>query len=48
MILVDTSAWVSFFRQSDSFHSQLLDRELADKQVIVGDLIAAEILQGVD
>lgn len=47
MILVDTSVWVTFFRQVSSFHTQALDSSLAAKTVLVGDLIAAEVMQGI-
>jgi predicted nucleic acid-binding protein len=47
LILVDTSVWIASFRQADSYHSQMLDRCLAAREVLLGDLIAAEVLQGI-
>jgi predicted nucleic acid-binding protein len=47
LILVDTSVWIASFRQGDSHHRQLLDRCLAAREVLLGDLIAAEVLQGI-
>ena len=47
MILVDTSVWIAFFRQAASTHTLALDNLLAAKEVLVGDLIAAEVLQGI-
>jgi predicted nucleic acid-binding protein len=47
LILVDTSVWVAFFRQTESFHSAALDEALTAKLVLIGDLVAAEVLQGI-
>ncbi|WP_442577390.1 type II toxin-antitoxin system VapC family toxin [Mesorhizobium sp. ASY16-5R] len=47
MILVDTSVWIAFFRQADSTHTVALDNLLVAKKVLMGDLIAAEVLQGI-
>ncbi|MDQ6434322.1 PIN domain nuclease [Mesorhizobium sp. LHD-90] len=47
MILVDTSVWIAFFRQADSPYTLALDSLLAAKEVLAGDLIAAEVLQGI-
>jgi hypothetical protein len=47
LILVDTSVWVAFFRQHASTDTLALDDLLAAKKVLVGDLIAAEVLQGI-
>ena len=46
MILVDTSAWVDYFRGRDERHTDLLDRLLGNEPLAVGDLILAEVLQG--
>ena len=46
MILVDTSAWIDYFRGLDAAHTDLLDRELSQNRIATGDLILAEFLQG--
>ena len=46
MILVDTSVWIDFFRNTPSPEAQWLDRSLGDEILVVGDLILAEVLQG--
>ena len=46
MILVDTSAWIDYFRGLDVAHTDLLDRELSQNRIATGDLILAEFLQG--
>lgn len=46
MIVVDSSVWIANLRNSDSSSVQKL-RNLADpRQIIVGDLILMEVLQG--
>ncbi len=47
MILVDSSVWVDFFRAADTPQVALLDSLLGRSRIAVGDLIAAEVLQGV-
>ena len=46
MIVADTSAWIDYFRGVASPHTDALDRELQTSQIIIGDLIIAELLQG--
>jgi len=46
VILVDTSAWIDYFRGLDAAHTDLLDRELSQNRIATGDLILAEFLQG--
>ena len=46
MILVDTSVWIDYFNGKDNEESNLLDSELIDGNVVIGDLILLEILQG--
>jgi predicted nucleic acid-binding protein len=46
MIVVDSSVWIANLRNSDSSSVQKL-RNIADpRQIIVGDLILVEVLQG--
>ena len=47
MILVDSSVWIDYFRSADTPQVALLDSFLGRSRVAVGDLIAAEVLQGV-
>ncbi|MFM9969473.1 MAG: PIN domain nuclease [Burkholderiales bacterium] len=47
MILVDSSVWIDYFRAADTPQVALLDSYLGQSQLAVGDLIAAEVLQGV-
>lgn len=46
MILVDTSVWVDFFRNTPTAQAEWLDRNLGVEGIVVGDLILAEVLQG--
>ena len=47
MILVDSSVWIDYFRAADTAQVALLDSYLGSSLLAVGDLIAAEVLQGV-
>lgn len=47
MILVDSSVWVDYFRSADTPQVALLDSLFGRSPLAVGDLIAAEVLQGV-
>ncbi len=47
MILVDSSVWIDYFRAADTPQVALLDSLLGRRLMAVGDLIAAEVLQGV-
>jgi predicted nucleic acid-binding protein len=46
MVLVDSSVWIDFFNGVDSGGANLLDSLLKNETVIIGDLILAEVLQG--
>ncbi|HEX6020221.1 MAG TPA: PIN domain nuclease [Burkholderiaceae bacterium] len=46
MILVDSSVWIDFFRNKPSLQAEWLDRNLGAEELVVGDLILAEVLQG--
>jgi predicted nucleic acid-binding protein len=46
MLLVDTSVWVDYFQAPNSVHAQKFDDVLGKIEVVLGDLIAVEILQG--
>ena len=47
MILVDSSVWVDYFRSADTPQVALLDSMFGRTRIAVGDLVAAEVLQGV-
>jgi predicted nucleic acid-binding protein len=47
MVLVDTSAWVEYFRDGDPAVVAKVDRCLDEELVCVGDLIYCEIMQGI-
>ena len=46
MILVDSSVWIDYFRGTITSETNTLDRLLALKTPIIGDLILTEVLQG--
>src|SRR5262245_3355326 len=46
MLIVDTSIWVDYFRAPGSRHAQIFDDALGKIEVVLGDLIQIEILQG--
>lgn len=48
MILVDSSVWIDYFRGTDTPQTDHLDRSLGRDPVAIGDLMLAEILQGID
>jgi predicted nucleic acid-binding protein len=45
MIVVDSSVWIDYFNGRRTQYTEALHR-LADTQLIIGDLIMAEVLQG--
>ena len=47
MILVDSSVWIDYFRSADTPQVALLDSLFGRIPLAVGDLIAAEVLQGI-
>ena len=46
MILVDTSVWVDYFNGQSSAQTDALDDALGMQDLIIGDLILTEVLQG--
>ena len=46
MILADTSVWVDFFKDVESRQTLLLRQAIVGGDVVIGDLILVEILQG--
>lgn len=47
MILVDSSVWIDYFRSAETGPVAVLDSLIGRSPLAVGDLIAAEVLQGV-
>jgi predicted nucleic acid-binding protein len=46
MILVDSSVWIDFFNGRTTRQTELLDGLLGEEEVLTGDLIYVEVLQG--
>jgi predicted nucleic acid-binding protein len=46
VILVDSSVWADYFRGVDTAEADKLDTLLGVEQVVTGDLILTEVLQG--
>jgi len=46
MILVDSSVWIDFFRDTPTPQAEWLDHNLSTHKLLVGDLILAEVLRG--
>ncbi|MFN0139082.1 MAG: PIN domain nuclease [Pyrinomonadaceae bacterium] len=46
MIFVDSSVWIDFLRDLETPQTKKLDSILGVEQVVVGDLVIAEVLQG--
>jgi hypothetical protein len=46
MILVDSSVWIDYFNGRKTDKTDWLDSAIGNKQIIIGDLILAETLQG--
>ncbi len=46
MILVDSSVWIDYFRGVEVTHTDALHQLLGEEEVVVGDLMLVEVLQG--
>lgn len=46
MIMVDSSVWIDYFRNTVNPQTDLLDALLGQESVLTGDLILIELLQG--
>ncbi len=46
MILVDSSVWINYFNGRTIAQTDLLNRLLGTEDLLIGDLILAEVLQG--
>jgi len=48
LILVDSSAWIDYFKGAATAQTELLDTLLGRRPLAIGDLILTEVLQGFD
>jgi hypothetical protein len=46
VILVDSSVWIDFFNGRRTRQTDLLDGLLGEEEILTGDLICVEVLQG--
>ena len=46
MVLVDSSVWIDFFNGTENTETDKLSEILGLEEVVIGDLILAEVLQG--
>lgn len=46
MILVDSSVWIDYFTGTDNWQAEVLETMLGVEDVVAGDLILTEVLQG--
>jgi len=45
-LMVDSSVWIDYFNGQQSSETNALDRALGVDEIIIGDLILTEVLQG--
>lgn len=48
MIVVDSSVWIDFLNGHKAIHVERLQAALGVEEIIVGDLMLCEVLQGLD
>lgn len=48
MFLADSSVWIDFFNGAATPQADFLARRIESGEAIIGDLILAEVLQGID
>jgi predicted nucleic acid-binding protein len=46
VIVIDTSVWIDYFNGKATSETEVLDRLLGIESLLIGDLILAEVLQG--
>jgi hypothetical protein len=46
MLLVDSSVWIDYFRGATTPQTDYLHAILSQREIVVGDIILAEVLQG--
>ena len=47
MILVDSSVWIDYYRGLQTVYTDTLEALIGNSLIVVGDLILAEVLQGI-
>ena len=47
MIVVDTSVWIDYFKGIENRQTILLEESLEEQEIIIGDVVLLEILQGI-
>ena len=47
MVLIDTSAWIEYFRDGDFRIAEAVEKALEKDRVGIGDLIYCEVMQGI-
>ena len=47
MVIVDTSAWVEYFRDGEAAVVEKVDRCLKQDLIAIGDLVYCEVMQGI-
>jgi predicted nucleic acid-binding protein len=48
MIFVDSSVWIDYFRGASTPEADRLDAMLGEVELVTGDVVLAEVLQGFD
>jgi predicted nucleic acid-binding protein len=48
LIFVDSSVWIDYFRGTPSPEADRLDALLGEEGLVVGDIVLAKVLQGLD
>ena len=48
MIVVDSSVWIDFLNGRNASHVAALQSALGEIEIVVGDLMLCEVLQGLD
>jgi len=46
VVVIDTSAWVEYFREGEPSVAERVDRSLDTEQAAIGDLVYCEVMQG--
>jgi hypothetical protein len=46
LIFVDSSVWIDYFRGDPTAEADRLDALLGEEELVVGDIVLAEVLQG--
>ena len=47
MVMADSSVWIDYFRDSPKPHVDLLEDVFRDDELLLGDLILLEVMQGI-